>query len=158
MRRIVLSVLLMVLVSVGVSAQQPFAELSVLLELEATLKAVNNDSELLESLVAGGRFVLFSGTIASRTLINGDEADFLGELELIDGEWYGTEAVAMYKAYLRLEGPQFAGTIPARRSREKSPNEIETNTNFIVIGEVIESRQEESGVYPVIRVRYLRRI
>jgi hypothetical protein len=158
MRRIVLTVLLIVLMSAGLAAQQAFQELSVLLDMEATLKAVNNDSELLENLISDGRLVLFTGTVASRTLISGEEEEFLGELELIDGEWYGTEAVAMYKAYLRLEGSEYAGTIPARRSREKNPNEIETNTNFIVIGEVIESREEESGLYPVIRVRYLRRI
>lgn len=158
MRRFALLVLLIVLASAGLPAQQSFQELSVLLDLEATLKAVNNDAELLDNLISDGRMVLFTGTVASRVLISGEDEEFLGELELIDGEWYGTEAVAMYKAYLRLEGPAFAGTIPARRSREKSPNEIETNTNFIVIGELIEGREEESGVYPVVRVRYLRRI
>lgn len=158
MRRFTLLVLVLLVFSVGLAAQEPFREISDLLNLEATLKAVTLTPELARNLVEEGRLVLFTGTIASRKIINGDEAGFVGELELIDGEWQGTESVAMYKSYLRLEGPEFFGTIPQGRSREKNPNEIETNARYLVIGQIVDLRRESEGSFPVLRVLYLRGI
>jgi hypothetical protein len=158
MRRFTLLVLALLIFSVALGAQEPFQEISGLLDLEATLKEVTLKPELAQSLVEEGRLVLFTGTIASRKIVNGDEAGFVGELELIDGEWQGTESVAMYKSFLRLEGPVFFGTIPQGRSREKNPNEIETNTRYLVIGQIVELRREREGSFPVLKVLYLREI
>ena len=158
MLRSVLLVLLIALCGISVSAETPFQALSDILDLEASLKAVSTDPALIEELRDNQRLVLFTGTIAARKRINGDEADFIGELELIDGEWHGTSAVSMYKSYLRLEGPRYYGTIPERRSRRQDPREIETNTRYLVIGEVIDIRREDRGVFPVINVMFLRRI
>lgn len=158
MRRFTLLFLVLLIFSVGLAAQEPFREISDLLNLEATLKEVTLSPELARSLIEEGRLVLFSGTIASRKIVNGDEAEFVGELELIDGEWQGTESVAMYKSFLLLEGPEFFGTIPQGRSREKNPKEIETNTRYLVIGQITELRRERDGTFPVLRVLYLRKI
>jgi len=158
MRRFTLLVLVQLIFTAGLMAQEPFREISDLLNLEATLKEVTLSPELARNLVDEGRLVLFTGTIASRKVVNGDEAAFVGELELIDGEWQGTESVAMYKSYLRLEGPEFFGTIPQGRSREKNPNEIETNSRYLVIGQIVELRRERDGTFPVLRVLYLRGI
>ena len=158
MLRSVLLVLLIAVSGVSVSAESPFQALSEILDLEASLKAVSTDPALIDELRNNQRLVLFTGTIASRRVINGNEADFIGELELIDGEWHGTRSVSMYKSYLRLEGPRYFGTIPERRSRLPDPREIDTNTRYLVIGEVVEQRREDEGVFPVVRVLFLRRI
>lgn len=158
MFRSVLLALLLVLGGAFAMAETSFQELSRIMDLEASLKAVNTDPSLLAAAQSNGRLVLFTGTVSSRTIINGDEEDFIGELELIDGEWHGTSSVSMYKSYLRLEGPRYYGTIPERRSRQKDPREIETNKRYLVIGEVVDLRHEEKGDFPVVKVLFLRKI
>ena len=158
MRRFLLPALVLLVFSSGLNAQEPFSRLTNLLDLDASLNAVNSDPVLQQRLLQDQRMVIFTGTVASRRVINGDEKDFVGELELIDGEWQGTESVAMYKSYLRLVGSDYVGAIPERRSREKNPKEIELNTRFLVIGEIVDLRREDDGVFPVLRVHYLREI
>ncbi|WP_319559880.1 hypothetical protein [Marispirochaeta sp.] len=158
MFRSVLLALLLVSNGAFALAETSFQELSRIMDLEASLKAVSTDPTLLTELKSNQRLVLFTGTIASRKVINGEEDNFIGELELIDGEWHGTSAVSMYKSYLRLEGPQYYGTIPERRSRQKNPREIETNTRYLVIGEVVDLRRDEKGDFPVVKVLFLRRM
>ena len=158
MRRLILLSLFAAVLAAAPAAQQNFADLSQLLDFDATLEAVNRDGTLLDSLVGEERLVLFTGTIASRKVVNGDEADFIGELELIDGEWHGTESVSVYKSYLRLEGPEYFEAIPQRRSREENPNEIKTNTRYLVVGAVVGVRETDEGRFPVLKVSYLREI
>jgi hypothetical protein len=158
MFRSVLLALLLVSNGAFALAETSFQELSRIMDLEASLIAVSTDPTLLTELKSNQRLVLFTGTIASRKVINGEEDNFIGELELIDGEWHGTSAVSMYKSYLRLEGPQYYGTIPERRSRQKNPREIETNTRYLVIGEVVDLRRDEKGDFPVVKVLFLRRM
>ncbi len=149
---------MLLVLTINAAAQDSFEELKSILNLDATLKASNTDAALLDSLIENRSLVLFSGTVASRTVINGDEADFLGELELIDGEWQGTEAVTMFKSILLLEGPDYFNAIPQRRSRRTDPREITTNTRFMVIGEVAAKRETPEGVFPVIKVHFLREL
>ena len=158
MKRATVLIVLALLFSLNLAAQDTYQELTRLVNLDASLKAVNTDPALLDSLIENQSLVLFSGTVASRTVVNGDEASFLGELELIDGEWHGTEAVSMYKSILLLEGPGYFHAIPQRRSRTRDPREIETNTRFLVIGQVVEGRNTEEGLFPVLRVFYLREL
>ncbi len=158
MKRGIALVVMTLILGVNAAAQDSYEELKNILNLNATLKTSNTDTALLDSLIENHSLVLFSGTVASRTVINGEEADFLGELELIDGEWQGTDAVTMFKSILLLEGPDYFHAIPQRRSRRTDPREISTNTRFMVIGEAVDKRETSEGVFPVIKVRFLREL
>ncbi len=104
-----------------------------------------------------GKLIIIDGSVASRTVVNKEEQDFLAELELIDGKWIGVEEVEVYKCYVQLKGPEFSARIPARRTRNKLPDEIELNSRVMIIGRVVSSRKDSTGtVFPVIEALFVR--
>ena len=104
-----------------------------------------------------GKLIIIDGSVVSRTVVNKEEQDFLAELELINGKWIGLEEVEVYKCYVQLKGPEFSSRIPARRTRNKLPNEIELNSRVIVVGRVVSFRKDRTGsVLPVIEALFVR--
>ena len=105
------------------------------------------------------RLVIIDGTVASRLVIDGNAETYVGQVELIGGEWLGVEKVVMYRCYLLLEGPQFANTIPARRSRTKHPDEIDLNSRILVVGELLGLFETDDGaIVPVLATYHIRKI
>jgi hypothetical protein len=105
------------------------------------------------------RFVIIEGAVASRKVVNAETENYLGELELVSGEWLGVERVVRYQCVLRLVGPEFASAIPARRSRRANPNEIPLNTRILAVAKAEGVRKLENGAaVPILRVYYIRKI
>jgi|GEM_PF-2191597 hypothetical protein len=81
--------------------------------------------------VPAGRFFLLTGRLG--IVIDrgtGDEgAEFIGESELVGGEWQGTETVRSFRAYLRLVGNRFAAL-----ADDESPGYIPKGSLVVVIG------------------------
>lgn len=123
-------------------------------DFSISLKSLNEIQDL-ESIE--GRFVIVSGEVSARQVIDGSEDTFLAELEIVDGEWKGAAEVLIYKCIVVLEGPEFVGSVPARRSRTKDPREIGLNTTLLVVAEVLGFSEAPDGSYiPVIKAVYLR--
>ena len=120
-------------------------------------------SELDQAAMGGGtlpsRFVIIEGAVAARQVINGEADQYLGELELITGEWVGVEKVVRYECILQLVGPEFASAIPARRSRTANPAEISLNTRVLAVAKAVSIRQLDDGTtIPVLRAYFIRKI
>jgi hypothetical protein len=121
---------------------------------ELALAAAEENMEALPD-----KLVIIDGTVASRLLIDGNPETYVGQLELVGGEWIGVEDVVTYRCYLLLEGPRFANAIPARRSRTKNPAEIEMNTRIMVVGEFLGLFDLPNGTtVPVLNAVYIRKI
>ena len=65
----------------------------------------------------------------------------------------------MYQCILQLKGPGFANAIPARRSRNTNPDEIELNSHILVVASVEGVRELANGrKVPVLRAYFIRLI
>jgi hypothetical protein len=116
--------------------------------------AMNGDPDALPS-----NFVIIEGAVASRIVINSNAAEFVGELQIVGGEWKGVEEVVKYECVVVLAGPEFASAIPARRSRRANPNEIGLNTRILVVAKAIGLyEREDSSIVPVLQAYYIRKI
>lgn len=116
--------------------------------------AMRGDPDALPS-----RFVIIDGAVASRIIVNADAANFVGELQIVSGEWKGVETVVRYECILVLAGPEYASAIPARRSRRANPNEIELNTRILAVAKAIGLHQREDGTFvPVLQAYFIRKL
>ena len=104
-------------------------------------------------------FLIIDGAVASRIVINSNAAEFVGELQIVGGEWKGVEEVVRYECILVLVGPEFASAIPARRSRRANPKEIGLNTRILAVAKAIGLHEREDGsIVPVLQAYYIRKI
>lgn len=96
------------------------------------------------------KFVLVDGSIAGITVLEQNPANFTAELELVQGEWIGTEEVKLYRAYVYVQGPSFASLLSST---------IKTNDYVWVIGSLEEIYTDDAGVrYPVILALSIRKL
>ncbi len=120
---------------------------------DLTLKKIYKMIEAGEShKINPNQFIVISGTVSAREVLNPDKDNFSGILELSSGEWLGVEDVAIYKCYVQLDGTEFAPMIPVRRSRRPKPEEIQLNEKILVLGKYLGYSEDENGIkYPVIQ-------
>jgi len=120
---------------------------------DLTLKKIYKMIESGESNnINPNRFIVISGTVSAREVLNPDKENFSGILELSSGEWLGVEDVAIYKCYVQLEGSEFPSMIPVRRSRKPKPEVIQLNEKILVLGKYLGYSEDENGIkYPVIQ-------
>src|SRR6056297_3150890 len=98
------------------------------------------------------RYLMINGIVSSRQLVNEDEQEYLGILELSSGEWVDGEELQLYRCYAQLRGPQFFGTVPKPRSRETSANEIPLHSQVLLIGRYLGYGQDQQGNrFPVLQ-------
>ena len=137
---------------------QNLDDISSLIQLDLNLKTLSTLSyEELMSLSSSR--VILTGTVASRAVIDPNPESFLGQIELIDGEWEDTSAVFMYQCYVLFSGSEYVDRIPARRSRRTNPNEIQKNSSVLIIGRLLEPFVDDDGsVAPVVEGLYIRNI
>ncbi|MDY7027172.1 MAG: hypothetical protein SVR04_02630 [Spirochaetota bacterium] len=91
------------------------------------------------------RYMVLDGIVSSRQLISPQENDYFGILELSSGDWKNGEELFMYRCYVQLIGPGFAGTIPEPRSRTSSPNEIPLHSHILLIGRYLGYGEDQQG-------------
>ncbi len=105
-----------------------------------------------------GKFIIISGSVASRAIISSDEQNFIGEIVLVDGTWVGVENVIKYQCIVRFTGLEFSSMIPARRSRRANPDEVVLNSSVLIIGKLAELRTLDNGlIIPVVEGFHLRK-
>ena len=103
------------------------------------------------------RFIIVDGSVTSREVLSGEGETFVGEIEVIQGEWIGLEDVRMYRCIVRFTGDEFASLIPARRSRRRSETELTLHSRVLVVGRLAEFRTMADGsVIPVIEGKFIR--
>jgi len=105
------------------------------------------------------RLVIIDGTVSARYVLDANRDTYVGQLELVGGEWLGVEEVVTYRCILLLQGTQFANAIPARRSRTKHPDEIDLNSRLLVVGTFLRLFDMEDGTtVPILDAFHIRKI
>ena len=128
-------------------------------DFETTLGTLMQAAEDNNPFALPDKFIIVYGAVASRVVVNGDAEQYLGEIELVAGEWIGVERVVRYQCVLQLIGPEFANAIPARRSRRANPDEITLNSTILVMAKATGIRENADGEFiPVLRAYYIREI
>ncbi len=119
----------------------------------------------LDILASGGnrdrvdtsRFIIIDGSVTSREVVSGEGEPFVGEIEVIQGEWVSLDNVQMYRCVVRFTGDEFSSLIPARRSRRRSETELQLHSRVLIVGKVAEFRTLADGsVIPVIEGKFVR--
>ncbi len=132
-------------------AEPQAAQLSRILDLSLDLKGVVQLVEKKEFNPASfKKFVLIDGSIAGITILEKNPANFTAELELVQGEWIGTEEVKLYRAYVYAQGPSFASLLSSS---------LKANDYVWVIGNLEDVYTDDAGGrYPVIVALSIRKL
>jgi hypothetical protein len=113
------------------------ADLDRAVDFSVTMKSLGAVAEGKEPLPSG-RGVVLSGTVSDVNVLNKEEAGYRVRVELIAGEWIGTDEVKAYACYVDFTGPEYLKVIPPRPPRTPTPGVIAVNSRVVVIGNVVE--------------------
>lgn len=91
------------------------------------------------------RYLMIDGLVSSRQLVNEAEEEYLGIIEISSGDWVGGEELEVYRCYVQLRGPEFVGSVPKPRSREKADNEIPLHAKILLIGRYLGYGEDQQG-------------
>ncbi len=120
------------------------ADFDRVVDFSVTLKELAAVADGAASLPTG-RFVVLDGTVSDVNVIDKDEASFRVRIELITGEWIGTEDVRSYTCYVDFSGPDFARIFPARPPRTPQAGTVVINSRVIVVGRPVEVTKTPLG-------------
>jgi hypothetical protein len=130
-----------------------------IVDFQKTLKDVSLEAaEAPAGRVSSGKYLILEGSVASRRVVNAEPETFVGEIELVDGDWVGVESVNMWSCIVQFSGPEYVSRIPAGRTRKASPDEILLNSQVLVVGKLIEIRDVGGRRIPVVRGEQIRTV
>lgn len=109
------------------------ADFERVVDFSVTLKDLAAVAEGRQSL-SSAKIVVLSGTVSDVDVVSKEGASFRVRVELIAGEWIGTEEVKSYSCYVDFSGPQYAAIFPARQTRTPAPGTVMVNSRVIVVG------------------------
>jgi len=112
------------------------AGLESVIDLSVTLKTLATAADSGASIPAG-RTVLLSGTVSDVNILNKDPAGFKVRIELITGEWIGTEDVKSYYCYVEFTGSEYFKIFPGRPPRNANRDLVTLNSRVLVVGRVV---------------------
>lgn len=96
------------------------------------------------------KYVLFDGSISAITILESDPEQFTAELEVVNGEWEGTEQIHLYRAFVYVQGPEYASVLSST---------IQLNDAVIIVGSIEEVYTDEQGNrYPILLAVAIRKI
>ena len=106
MRRILPAILSGLLLAAAVPAAFGLsrADFDRVVDFSVTLKDLSAVADGREPLPSG-KLVILNGTVSDVNVISKDEGSFRVRIELITGEWIGTEDVKSYTCYVDFTGP-----------------------------------------------------
>jgi hypothetical protein len=108
-------------------------DLDRVLDLSVTLKSLSAAADGTTSLPSG-RMILLSGRVSDVAILDKEVATFRVRIELITGEWVGTDDVKAYSCYVEFSGPEYFKVFPARPPRKAAPGTVVLDSRVIVMG------------------------
>ena len=159
MRRI-FALLLIGMTAVAVSAQSAAPQPA---DLSSVIDFSISTADLVE-LVRAERYeqipqlnLILQGSVASTMLLDPNEESYQAIVELVSSEWNDLESISVYRVYVLLAGPEFAGRVVERMPRDPGDEIIQTNSELLVIGQFIGVADAPDGsVLPVVQAVALR--
>ncbi len=138
---------------------QTLEDFNNIVDFNATIASLSNAAEKGNVEALPEKIVIIDGTVAERYVIQSGTDNFVGQLNIVGGKWIGVEEVVMYQCILLLQGEKFSNAIPARRTRNPHPDEIQVNSRIMVVGKVLALHQMQDGeTVPVLDAYYIRKV
>ena len=133
-------------------------DLTSVLDPGVTLASLSAAAAAGRPLPGIGKFVVLTGVVQSLQILDKNEDGFRAEIELVEGQWHGSDSISLYRCIVEVSGPAFFARIPARPNPQANdPQIILTNERVLVLGEVEGTRVYPDGsVVPVIVGSYVR--
>jgi hypothetical protein len=101
--------------------------------------------------------LILQGSVASTMLLDPAEESYQAIVELVSSEWNGLESISVYRVYVLLAGPEFAGRVVERLPRDPGEEIIQINSELLVIGQFIGVADAPDGsALPVVQAVALR--
>ncbi len=162
MKRVLLFTAVLLLMSGTVSSQE--ASLPGLFDPEtfresvdvrsslATLTRAVDDPQAWETL--SQRILVLDGVVSSLAVYVDEEDEYYAEIELVAGAWQGVERVEIYRAWVVLDDPVFAGLLTERPPRDPDPNLIVRNNRVLLAARLVDLFVEEDGTAVPVLVAY----
>jgi hypothetical protein len=140
-RILALALLLAFPLSLGAYDRQDFDRIA---DFSVTIKTLAGLSEG-QARGLSERLLLLDGTVASLQFLDPEEASFSVEVELVGGEWIGTEDVKIYRCRVLFRGPGYFNRFPRRAPRNPSPAQIVPNDRVLVVARLAGRAAAEDG-------------
>lgn len=110
-----------------------------------------------ESLLTDERVFIVDGVLGSVTIIDDNPETYFVQLELVDGQWHGTERIDVFRVYVLAEGPEYEARFPARPSPDGGELVIQRNERVLIAARIDQVFEDErGGRYAVLLAQELR--
>lgn len=101
-------------------------------DFSVSLKTVAAAAAGGPALPADKLFVL-DGTVSELTVLESEAERFRARIELLAGEWLGTDDVKSYACYVEFAGPAFARSFPARAPQNPPADVVVLGSRLLVV-------------------------
>ena len=91
------------------------------------------------------KYLLLNGAVASINILQPDESNFLALVELVSGDWTGTEKVSLYRVLVVFSGPEYYKRISQQMSQNIASDAIRANDQLLVVGQFADVLQMPDG-------------
>jgi hypothetical protein len=98
-----------------------------------------------ETILPEGKLFVLDGTVSDVTVLNKEEDSFRARIELISGEWIGTEDVKSYSCWIEFSGPGFFKSFPARPPQNPTPDMVFLNSRLLVVARPLTVTTSHTG-------------
>jgi hypothetical protein len=143
MRRFAVTIALFAVVAAVVPAATR-GDFDRVVDFSVTLKSLAAAAAGAQALPTG-RMAVLTGTVKSVTIVNKDEATFQVRIELITGEWMGTDDVVAYSSYIDFSGSEYFKVFPARAPASPPPGVVVQSARVLVVGRPVSITLTPSG-------------
>ncbi len=117
-------------------------------------EAAENDPE---ALLNDSRMFIVDGVVGSVTVIDDNPDSYLVQLELVDGRWYGTQRIDVFRVYVLAEGPEYEAFFPARPAADAGGSVIQRNERVLIAARIADIFEDQrGGRYAVLAAQELR--
>ena len=131
LRRTALALLACVLVS-PLAAAQTKAAFDRIVDFSVTLKTVSAAATGGAALPAN-RLFLLEGSIGEVVVLDDRPGAWKVRVELVAGEWIGTDEVRGYRCWVTFTGAEYAEIFPGEPLKEPSPGYLPTHARVLVL-------------------------
>ena len=135
LRRTALALLACVLVS-PLAAAQTRAAFDRIVDFSVTLKTVSA-AATGGAVLPANRLLLLEGSIGEVVVLDDRPEAWKVRVELVAGEWIGTEEVRGYRCWVTFAGPGYAEIFPGEAPEEPSPGYLPLHTRVLVLARAI---------------------
>jgi hypothetical protein len=127
----------------------PHGDFDRIVDFSVTLKSLSAAASGSGALPTD-RLVILTGTVSDVMILDANEATFKVRVELIAGEWIGSDTVRSYTSTVEFSGSEFFSIFPARTPRTVTPGIIVTNMRVLVVGRPVRIITTAAGVKQVL--------